>query len=106
MLCQRVGSYDYAVPTVSHDDVRNLSLPQLALKLLKSISLEQANFNNLIQGYKQAGGHGTPQPLDMDALLSRLADAWAWLQAHALVGPSAQNPKATGVESPLSVARR
>lgn len=81
------------MPTVSHDDVRNLPLPQLALKLLGSISLEQANFSNLIQGYKQAGGYGTPQPPDMDALLARLSDAWAWLQAHALVGPSAQNPQ-------------
>lgn len=78
---------------ISHDDVRNLPLPQLALRLLGSISLEQANFNNLIQGYAQAGGYGTPQPADMDALLARLSDAWAWLQAHALIGPSAQNPQ-------------
>jgi uncharacterized protein (TIGR02391 family) len=64
----------------------------LALRLLHSISREQANFNNLVQGFKQAGGYGTPQPADMDALLARLSDAWAWLEAHAFVGPSAQNP--------------
>ena len=29
----------------------------------------------------------------MDVLLSRLSDAWAWLEAHALIGPSAQNPQ-------------
>jgi uncharacterized protein (TIGR02391 family) len=25
-------------------------------------------------------------------MLARLSDAWAWLEAHALIGPSAQNP--------------
>ena len=81
------------MPSISHQDVRNLPLPELALRLLKSISLEQANFNNLIQGYKQGDAYGESQPADMSALLSRLSDAWAWLQAHALIGPSAQNPQ-------------
>lgn len=77
---------------ISHDDIRNLPLPHLALRLLQSLSREQANFNNLVQGFKQAGGYGSPQSRDMDALLARLSDSWAWLEAHALVGPSAQNP--------------
>ncbi|GAW55077.1 MULTISPECIES: TIGR02391 family protein [unclassified Nocardioides] len=78
--------------TVSDDDIRHLPLPDLALRLLGSLSREQANFNNLIQGFKQRGGYGSPQPGDLDGLLARLADAWAWLQAHGLIGPSAQNP--------------
>lgn len=81
------------MPVISHQDVRNLPLPELALRLLNSISLEQANFNNLIQGYKQGGAYGDPQPADIDTLLSRLSDAWAWLQAHALIGPSARDPR-------------
>ena len=78
--------------TVSDNDIRHLPLPDLALRLLGSLSREQANFNNLIQGFKQRGGYGSPQPGDLDGLLARLADAWAWLQAHGLIGPSAQNP--------------
>ncbi len=78
---------------LSHDDIRNLPLPDLSLKLLASLSREQANFNNCIQSYKQAGGWGTPQPADLDALLARLSDAWAWLEAHALIGPSARSPQ-------------
>lgn len=78
--------------TLSHDDIRNLPLPDLSLRLLVSLGHEQANFNNLIQGFKQAGGYGAPTPRDMTELLARLSDAWAWLEAHALIGPSAHNP--------------
>lgn len=81
------------MPLLAHGDIRNLPLPHLALRLLQSLSREQVNFNNLIQGFKQAGGYGSPQPGDMDALLARLSDAWAWLESHALIGPSAQNPQ-------------
>ncbi len=77
--------------SVSEDDIRHLPLPDLALRLLGSLSREQANFNNLIQGYKQRGGYGASQPQDLGLLLARLADAWAWLEAHGLIGPSAQN---------------
>ena len=93
VACSTADSYPQLMPLISHQDVRNLPLPELALRLLKSISLEQANFNNLIQGYKQGDAYGESQPADMSALLSRLSDAWAWLQAHALIGPSAQNPQ-------------
>lgn len=81
------------MPVIPDEDIRNLPLPDLALRLLRSVSLEQANFNNLIQGFKQGNGYGDPGPSDMSTLLARLSDAWAWLQAHALIGPSAQNPQ-------------
>lgn len=77
--------------TLSYDDVRNLPLPDLSLRLLQSLGAEP-NFNNLIQVFKQRGGYGEPGPSDLGALLCRLSDAWAWLEAHGLIGPSAKNP--------------
>lgn len=77
--------------TLSYDDVRNMPLPDLSLQLLRSLGSEP-NFNNLIQGFKQRGGYDEPQPSDLAFLLARLSDAWAWLEGHALIGLSAQNP--------------
>lgn len=77
---------------LSYDDVRNLPLPDLSLQLLRSLGAEP-NFNNLIQGFKQRGGYGDQQPSDLAAMLARLSDAWAWLEAHALIGLSSQNPQ-------------
>ncbi|WP_084648193.1 TIGR02391 family protein [Acidipropionibacterium thoenii] len=74
------------------EDIRNLPLPDLAMKLLATLRREQVNFNNLVQGFRNQGGYGAPQPPDLDALLERLSDAWAWLEAHALIGPSSSNP--------------
>ena len=76
---------------LAYDDLRNLPLPDLSRRLLQSLGAEP-NFNNLIQGFRNRGGYGEPQPPDLEALLARLSDAWAWLESHALVGPSAQNP--------------
>lgn len=76
---------------LAYDDLRNLPLPDLSLRLLKSLS-DEPNFNNIIQGFRQQEGYGSPQPADMDAMLARLSDAWAWLESHALVGPSSANP--------------
>lgn len=76
---------------LSYDDVRRLPLPDLSLTLLRSLG-DEPNFNNLIQGFKQRGRYGDLQPADLDAMLARLSDAWAWLEAHALIGQSAQNP--------------
>lgn len=84
------------------------------MRFLQSLGAEP-NFNNIIQGFKQSGGHGEPQPPDLAAMLARLSDAWAWLEAHALIGLSAQNPPgawqrvtAAGVEvlnDPSAVAK-
>jgi uncharacterized protein (TIGR02391 family) len=76
---------------LAYDDVRNLPLPDLSLRLLKSLGTEP-NFNNLIQGFKSRAGYGEPQLPDLATMLDRLSDAWAWLESHALVGPSAQSP--------------
>lgn len=77
---------------LSYDDVRNLPLPDLGLNLLRSLGAEPS-FNNLIQGFKQRGGYNQPTPLDLEAMLARLSDAWAWLESHALIGRSSKNPQ-------------
>ncbi|TDW92167.1 uncharacterized protein (TIGR02391 family) [Kribbella sp. VKM Ac-2566] len=71
------------------EDIRNLPLPELALRLLKVLanSSAQINPNNTLRGMQQAVGGGQ----DGAQLMARIADAWAWLQAHALVGPHAMN---------------
>jgi len=78
--------------SLTYDDVRNLPLPDLSLNLLRSLGTEP-NFNNLIQGFRQRGGYDQPTPPDLDTMLARLSDAWAWLESHALVGPSSKNPQ-------------
>ena len=88
-----MAGYGWSMPVIPFDDMRNLPLPDLALNLLQSPSLEQANFNNVIQGIKNGGAYGQERPADLDALLSRLSDAWAWLEAHGLIGPSSTNPQ-------------
>lgn len=76
-----------AVVELAYDDVRNLPLPDLALQLLRSLD-EEPNFNTLIQVFKQRGPYGTEPPPDLKSMLSRISDAWAWLEARALIGPS------------------
>lgn len=82
------------VMVLEYDDVRNLPLPDLSLLLLRSLRAEPS-FNSLVNGFKNRGGYGTPQPSDIGAMLSRLSDAWSWLQSHALIGFSTQNPQGT-----------
>ena len=76
-----------AVVELAYDDVRNLPLPDLALQLLRSLD-EEPNFNTLIQVFKQRGPYGTEPPPDLKSMLSRISDAWALLEARALIGPS------------------
>lgn len=77
---------------LSYDDVRNLPLPDLGFRLLRSLG-DDPNFNNLIQGFKQRAGFNEPPPPDLAAMLDRLSDAWAWLEARALIGHSSKNPQ-------------
>lgn len=77
---------------IPYEDIRNLPLPDLGLRLLRTLG-DSPNFNNLIQGIRNAGGYGEPCPADLDALLERLSDAWSWLESHALIGPSSSNPQ-------------
>jgi len=76
---------------LAYDDVRNLPLPDLSVRLLQSLGSDP-NFNNLIQGYRNGNSFGEPLPSDLDTMLDRLSDAWAWLEAHALIGRSSRNP--------------
>lgn len=77
--------------SLSYNDVRDLPLPNLGLNLLRSLGPDP-NFNSLIQGFKQRGGHDQP-PSDIEAILARLSDAWAWLESHALIGHSSKDPQ-------------
>jgi hypothetical protein len=76
--------------TFTDEDVRNLPLPDLSLKLLES-TRGAPNFNTLVQGFEQRARDR--QPSDLPAMLDRLSDAWAWLQAHALIGPLPKDPR-------------
>lgn len=76
---------------ISYDDVRNLPLPDLSLNLLRTLGADP-NFNTLIQVFKSRGGYDQPPP-DLEDMLDRLSDAWAWLEAHALIGHSSKNPQ-------------
>jgi uncharacterized protein (TIGR02391 family) len=76
---------------LTYDNVRNLPLPDLSLELLRSLGTEP-NFNSLIQGFKQRSGFNEPSPPDLEDMLARLSDAWAWLESHALIGLSSRSP--------------
>ncbi|MFB8210601.1 TIGR02391 family protein [Streptomyces sp. NPDC056010] len=75
---------------VATDLIRELPVAELALQLLASLGRgETVNPNNMLRGAEQAFEHNN-EP-DTRTLLSKLADAWGWLQAHNLIGPHAQN---------------
>lgn len=78
-------NYQTVVPV---EDIRNLPLPDLALRLLAVLAkgTGPVNPNNTLRGIEQAV-HAIP---DGGQLMTRIADAWAWLEAHALVGPHAK----------------
>lgn len=76
---------------VSTDRIRHLPTPDLALRLLQSLAKGNGiiDANTLLRGAEQAYQHN--QEKDVDFLLGRLSDAWAWLEAHGLIGPGARN---------------
>ncbi|WP_333742739.1 TIGR02391 family protein [Streptomyces ardesiacus] len=75
--------YSGPVPT---DQIRQLPTPELALALLKSLGVGHTiNANNVMRGAEHAFQHND-EP-DVEELLTRLSDAWAWLVAHGLIGP-------------------
>lgn len=63
------------------DEVRNLPLPDLAMKVLIQWS-GWRNLNSLVHWMKQTRFQDES---DVDVLQARVADAWAWLEAHALL---------------------
>jgi uncharacterized protein (TIGR02391 family) len=76
------------VPT---DLIRQLPTPELAVQLLGSLAAHggSINANNTLRGAEQAFAHNDER--DTAFLLGRLADAWAWLEAHGLIGPDFEN---------------
>ncbi|MFF2300273.1 TIGR02391 family protein [Arthrobacter sp. NPDC058127] len=68
-----------AQPTA--DELSNLPLPDLAMKVLTEWG-GYRNLNNLLRWMEQGGFRDEP---DSDRLLMRVADAWAWLESHALL---------------------
>ena len=76
---------------IPYEDIRNLPLPDLALKLLNEIGSEP-NFNSFIRAMDSGNHFGESQPSDLRELKNRLSDAWSWLESHALIGPSVRQP--------------
>lgn len=87
------GAHMYR-PIVAWEDIRNLPLPDLAMKLLGGLAGAdgQLNCNSTMRGL-DAALRDEPQD-DEHALMARVADAWAWLEAHALIGPAPSNTSA------------
>lgn len=72
----------------SAEELRTLPTAQLAVIALASFG-EKANPNNILRGHEQA--HSRNGEPDIEQLLERFSDTWAWLVAHGLVGPHHQN---------------
>ncbi|XVV00770.1 hypothetical protein ACQPW3_25485 [Actinosynnema sp. CA-248983] len=72
---------------VPADEIRQLATPELALRLLACLGADDLNANNTLRGAEQAFANES----DAAELLGRLSDAWAWLESHGLIGPSARN---------------
>lgn len=71
--------------------IRTLPTPDLALKLLDSLaeSSDQLNANSTMRSAEAAFRYN--DEADVDFLLGRLSDAWAWLESRALIGPAARD---------------
>ncbi|WP_254127148.1 TIGR02391 family protein [Aquihabitans sp. G128] len=74
-------------------DLRSLPTSEAALLLLQHLARDGGalNSNNTFRGAEQAyRNNGEP---NVDVLLTKLSDAWAWLEAQAYLGP---DPRQTG----------
>jgi uncharacterized protein (TIGR02391 family) len=70
--------------------VRELPTPELALQLLAALGKQDpVNANNVLRGAEHAYAMNGVQ--DGGRLLEKLADAWAWLESKALIGPHPKN---------------
>lgn len=70
--------------------IRQLATPELALRLLEALATDGTiNANNTMRSAEQAFGYGGET--DVDFLLGRVSDAWAWLEARGLIGPDGKN---------------
>ena len=68
----------------SPEQLRELSTPELGLVLLANLG-NQANVDSLMISHKSA--HQNNDEPDVDRLLERVSDTWAWLVAEGCVGP-------------------
>jgi hypothetical protein len=67
-------------------ELRALPASECAIMLLRDLAqATSVNANNSFRGAEQAY-HRHHEP-DVPLLLARLSDAWAWLEAHGLLGP-------------------
>lgn len=73
------------------DDIRELPLAELAVRLLGVLRGGNINPNSTLRGLEQALDQ--QQISDADHLMSRIASAWAWLEAHGLIGPHPRNTR-------------
>jgi uncharacterized protein (TIGR02391 family) len=64
--------------------IRTLPTAELAFALLGTFK-GSPNLNSILRGHQQA--HDRNGEPDAEHLLERVADAWAWLVAHGLIGP-------------------
>lgn len=76
---------------IPYEDIRNLPLPDLALRLLEVLDASP-NFNSFIRGMDSRVNYGESRPSDYGVLQNRISDAWSWLESHALIGPSTKSP--------------
>lgn len=76
---------------ISAEDIRNLPLPDLAMKVLVSqAGSGSVNLNNVLRSMEQYQFPGLPAA-DIDPLLARITDAWVWLEAHGLIADHHRN---------------
>lgn len=73
--------------TPSPEELRTLSTAELGLIILRSQTVD-LSINNQMRAHEQA--HQNNREPDVQHLLERLSDAWAWLIANGLVGPHTQ----------------
>jgi uncharacterized protein (TIGR02391 family) len=66
------------------DEIRSLPIDALALFVLEAFGPEGWNVDSFFKGAQAHHGQVFNQP----GVSGRIADAWAWLEAHALIGPN------------------
>jgi uncharacterized protein (TIGR02391 family) len=82
---------DETTPTA--EELRELSTPELGLIILQSRRVD-LNAYNIVQEHLQA--HSRNQEPDIQHLLERFGDAWAWLVANGLIGPHVNQDSTSG----------
>lgn len=91
-------------PFIPFEDIRNLPLPDLAMRVLVSeAGSAHTNLNNVLRGMETAFGDRPPP--DSDELLARIADAWAWLEAHGFIATHHKNTQSDNWQRVTAMGR-